>query len=307
LKRFLFAICLLASSFSVATVQGVSAQFRTSDGVSLHYYEAGNGPVLVLIPGWTMPADIFEPQINELSHKFHVVALDPRSQGDSEKTAEGNYLERHALDIQELMDHLQIREATLLGWSNGVPDVLTFVDKQGTSKIRGVILVDGFLNASDPQMQRSMNGMLQMLQADRVKFTDAFVRSMYATKQPELYIKHVEEQALKTPTNTAVTEMYNVVAKGDFTPIVQKLDRPVLYICEPPLEAQGKLLQQILPAGRVEVFKDSGHAIFVDQAEKFNKVVSDFIASLPPMPKDVPAKPKAQPERLPPPQEPPKR
>ena len=69
-------------------------------------------------------------------------------------------------------------------------------------------MVDGLVNASG--MQPSMAGMLKSFQADRTKFTDGFVRSMYTSKQTEAYIAHVKEQSLKTPTNTAVVEIYNV-------------------------------------------------------------------------------------------------
>jgi hypothetical protein len=106
----------------------------------------------------------------------------------------------------------------LLGWSNGVPDVLTFVQQIGTTNLRGVVLVDGFLNLSDPQMQKAMSNMLKAFQADRPKFTGGFVRSMCASKQTEEYILHIKEQSLKTPTTTAVVEMFNIVSKGDFTP-----------------------------------------------------------------------------------------
>ncbi len=276
--------CILSfaaiASIAQAEVRATSATFRTSDGVSLHYFDAGSGPALVLIPGWTMAADIFEPQINELSQRFRVVALDPRSQGDSEKTADGNTLERHAQDISELLEHLDLHDAVLLGWSNGVPDALTFVDQNGTAKLRGLVLVDGFVNVSDPQMQKAMFGMLKSFQADRHKFTDGFVRSMYASKQPEEYILRVEKQSLKTPTNTAVVEIFNVVSKGDFTPILAKVDKPVLYICGARLESQGKIVVSNVAKARVEVFKDAGHAMFVDDAERFDHVVSDFVESV---------------------------
>jgi pimeloyl-ACP methyl ester carboxylesterase len=62
-------------------------------------------------------------------------------------------------------------------------------------------------------------------------------------------------------------------ADGDFTPILAKLDKPVLYICQPQLESQGKLLQATLPKARVEVFKNVAHALFVDDPEHFNKIV----------------------------------
>jgi microsomal epoxide hydrolase len=283
MKRLALLCSFLLLSFCVnASVRANSETFRTSDNIALHYFDAGSGSAIVLVPGWTMSADIFERQINELSKRFRVVALDPRSQGDSDKPSDGNTLERHAMDIKELLEHLKLQSAVLLGWSNGVPDVLTFVEQIGTANLRGVVLVDGFLNVGDPSVQKALNGMLQKFQADRPKFTDGFVRSMYLTKQTDEYILHVEEESLKTPTNTAVVEMFNVVSKGDFTPILARMDKPVLYICEPQLESQGKLLQAILPKARVEVFKGMGHALFVDDAEHFNKVVTEFVDSLPP-------------------------
>jgi non-heme chloroperoxidase len=281
MKNLKYLCCLLIVSSCVhAAVRARSATFRTSDGVSLHYFDAGTGAAIVLIPGWTMAADIFEPQINALSTRFRVIALDPRSQGESEKTADGNTLDRHAQDIQELLEHLELHSVVLLGWSNGVPDVLTYVEQKGTANLRGVVLVDGFLKFSDSQMQKGLAGMLQMFQADRPKFTDRFVRGMYTSKQTEEYILQVKQESLKTPTNTAVVEMFNILSRGDFTPILAKVDKPVLYICEPQLESQGTLLQASLPKARVEVFKNAGHAMFVDDAEHFNKVLVEFVDSL---------------------------
>lgn len=286
MRTTLLFICLaLFATSATAAVRAKSETFLTSDNVTLHYFDAGSpqSPAIVLIPGWTMPADIFEPQINVLSAHFHVIALDPRSQGDSQKTPEGNYPERHAHDIDELLQHLNVTSAVLLGWSNGVPDVLSYVAKVGTAKLRGVILVDGFLDFSSPQMQKGLAGMLNLFQIDRPKFTDTFVRNMYATKQTDEYIQHVKEASLKTPTNTAAVEMFNVLSLGDVTPILAKLDKPVLYIYEPQLESQAKLIQSKLPSARTEVFK-AGHAMFVDDPDHFNKVVADFINSLPTSP-----------------------
>ena len=53
--------------------------FKTSDGVRLHYLEAGSGPqTIVFIPGWLMPAAVFEQQLIDLSNQYRVLALDPR-------------------------------------------------------------------------------------------------------------------------------------------------------------------------------------------------------------------------------------
>jgi non-heme chloroperoxidase len=277
----LLCVIVTTSLLTHAAVNAKSETFKTSDGVTIHYFDAGSGPAIVFIPGWTMAADIFEPQINGLSQKFRIIALDPRSQGDSEKVPDGNYLQRHAQDVKELIDHLQLPSVVLLGWSNGVPDALTFVDRYGTTNLRGVILVDGLIDLSSPEWQKGMAGMLLTVQQNRAQFTDGFVRSMYNTKQTEDYIQHVKDQSLKTPTNTAVTEIFNVVAKADFTPILTKLDKPVIYICESRLSPQGDILKSKIPGARVEVFPNAGHAIFVDEPEHFNKVVTEFVDSLP--------------------------
>jgi pimeloyl-ACP methyl ester carboxylesterase len=50
-----------------------SAQFRTSDGVELRYLEAGSGPTLVFVPGWTMPAEIWEHQLRHFASTHRVL------------------------------------------------------------------------------------------------------------------------------------------------------------------------------------------------------------------------------------------
>ena len=98
LTRPLLMIVLMSSSLGAAEVRG--GFFTTSNGVRLHYLEAGRGPSLVFEPGWTMPADIWQPQIDYFSRSYHVVALDPRSQGESQKVTEGHSIERRAGDIK---------------------------------------------------------------------------------------------------------------------------------------------------------------------------------------------------------------
>ena len=78
--------------------------FKTSDNVKLHDLEAGTGPPIFFEPGWSMPAWIGDPQIQYFAEHYHVVALDPRSPGDSDKPLDGNSPERRAQDIKELDD-----------------------------------------------------------------------------------------------------------------------------------------------------------------------------------------------------------
>lgn len=275
----LLVLCL-AASVAAQDRKEKSGTFRTSDGVTLHLVEAGSGRAIVFIPGWTMAADIFEPQISALSSKYHVIAIDPRSHGDSGKPSEGNDLARHAADIKEMIDGLKLTNVVLAGWSNGVADVLSYVDRYGTANVGAIVLIDGFVKVNGPDMMTSMNALLQSFQSDRAKFTDRFVRSMYKSKVSDQYIDHVKQQSMKTPMNTAVVEMFNVISKGDFTSVLARVDKPLLYVCEPFLESQGKLVQQNVPNARIEIMKDAGHALFVDEPQKFNDLVASFVDSI---------------------------
>ena len=90
--------CIVAALASAAGSTGgipghdcKSRYFVTSDGVRLHYLEAGPqlGHTIVFVPGWTMPAWIWRPQIQAFARRYHVVAFDPRGQGDSDAPAVG--------------------------------------------------------------------------------------------------------------------------------------------------------------------------------------------------------------------------
>jgi microsomal epoxide hydrolase len=257
--------------------------FKTSDGVKLHYLEAGGGPPIVFEPGWSMPGWIWEQQIRHFAEHYHVIALDPRSQGDSEKTLEGNSCERRAQDIKELIEHLKLGPAVLVGWSLGVPELLSYAEQFGGSHVRAYVLVDGFAwEKQDPQFLTGMVGMYTQVQTNRRAFTEKFVRSMYKKPQPEEYIQRVMTASLKMPTDSAVAASVSSISRASWHFALAKLDRPVLVMCQARLKSMAAdPVVALVPTARVELFEDAGHALFVDDAERLNSVLEDFIHHLP--------------------------
>jgi microsomal epoxide hydrolase len=151
------------------------------------------------------------------------------------------------------------------------------VDRFGTDKLRGLVLVDGFVNI-DPQLANSFYSLLKAPQVDRAKWTDGFVRSMYRKPQSEDYLRSIEQASMRTPTNSAVVLAFDMTQIGDLTPVLAKITKPVLYVNEPQLAAQAQMLKAKFPSVRVETFEDAGHALFVDDAEPFNRLLDEFIS-----------------------------
>lgn len=253
------------------------------DGAKIHYIEAGQGPAIVLIPGWSMAAEIWEPQITALSKSHRVVAYDPRSQGQSTKTPEGSSPEVRARDLGAVLDQLKLAPATLVCWSLAVGECVTYVGQSGTGKVAGLVLVDGLAgNLIDPDTLPALVRYLGRLQKDRQKMTEAFVRSMFKKPQSEEYLKRVTEMSLQTPTDTGIALFVGGLAQ-DNSEALGKIDKPTLLTVtrNPFTMERYKEMNAKIPGSRMEIF-DAGHALFVDEPERFNKLVEDFVKSLAP-------------------------
>jgi non-heme chloroperoxidase len=263
-----------------------SGRFTTSDGVELHYLEAGSGPVIVFVPGFTMPSEIWEPQLRHFAAGHRVIALDPRSQGRSEKALEGHYLARRGQDIGELIAHLGAAPAVVVGWSSGVLEVLTYVQESGTGDLRAVGLVDMFIGVDQEPRQLHpfaplWTTWIEEIQLDRRAWTREWVQGMYRSEQPDEYLDTITEAVLATPTNTAVTLLTNLMFMGptDLRPALDALDRPVLYVVTSRDRAEMVRARRV--DVRVAVFENAGHALFVDEADRFNRLLEEFLATLP--------------------------
>jgi microsomal epoxide hydrolase len=238
--------------------------------------EAGSGPTIIFIPGWTMPAHIWELQLEHFSKRYRFVALDPRSQGDSDKPAQGNYPERRAQDIKELIEHLGDAPVVAAGWSTGMTELLTYVDLFGTRHVSAFVLVDTFI-VKPPWFQRDVLKLAHQLERDRAAAMEAYVRWMFKKPQSESYISSLVNASLKTPVDTAVALLASFLAQDDWRPTLGKIDKPLLYVAEAVLKLDAEMLQSIVPAARVEIFDEAGHALFVEEVTRFNSMVDNFV------------------------------
>ena len=274
-------LCILLAPSVMA--QTKSEFFKTSDGIRIHYVEAGIGRPIVFIPGWTMPAWIWQKQIDEFSKKYHVIAVDPRSQGESDKPSYGHLPETRARDYKELVDHLSLKQPVLVGWSMACGELVKYAEQFGTENVGGFVLVDGFLlDKPSPELFAALSGWMNQLQQDRQKQADAFVRGMYKKPQAENYYKRVIEASMQVPADTAVVLIYNGFAVKDFPIGIAKMNRPVLFAYQAETQQSADLLKSKLSDKvRLERFDGDGHALFVDDPEKFNRVLEEFLQSLP--------------------------
>ena len=116
--------------------------FVTSDGVQLSYIRQGSGRPIVLLHGWSQCAEEFKHQIEPLSVRYDVIAVDQRSHGESQKVSYGLKISRLSKDLYELLTELDLNNVTLLGHSMGSCVIWCYLDLFGPERLSKIILVD---------------------------------------------------------------------------------------------------------------------------------------------------------------------
>jgi non-heme chloroperoxidase len=112
------------------------------DGTQIHYKDWGRGRPVVLSHGWPLNADSWEAQMLFLAeHGHRCVAHDRRGHGRSSQPWDGNEMDTYADDLAELIEALDLRDLTLVGFSTGGGEVARYVGRHGTGRLAGVVLV----------------------------------------------------------------------------------------------------------------------------------------------------------------------
>lgn len=258
-----------------------SHYFMTRDGLRLHYLEAGSGPrTIVFIPGWLMPAAIFRPQLEGLGEQFHVLALDPRSQGDSEVSNGPHDPEHRINDMEDFLQAAGVHEYVLAGWSLGVMESLDFIERKPQAGLRGLILIDNSIGAGKPpggtgsgtSRRNSLNPRV------REQYLRDFSREIFASPPSREIADAVLHSALQMPPRAANQLLAQPYPRTYWRDIVFRQTEPVLYVIRPRFRDQGQeLLARKGEAAQVEVFEKAGHALFVDEAARFNALTAAFV------------------------------
>jgi microsomal epoxide hydrolase len=259
--------------------------------VSLRVIEAGKPdarPVLVFIPGWSTGADIWRRQIETFAKTNRAVAFDPRSEGESTKTTSGNTPETRAQDLHALLDRLGVRRPVLIGWSQGVQDVAAYVEQYGTKDLAGIVLVDAAISdGADGMVARSQETaeqfkMFAVYQAHQKEYLAGMMRAIISKPQSDVVIERLVSTGMKTPSDIGVGMLVADMFGVNRTPALKKIDCPTLIIASAKsgeLPRQQAAANQI-PHARFEKIDDAAHAVFVDQPDRFDELLKNFLASL---------------------------
>lgn len=269
----------------------IDGRVTTPSGVSIHYLQSGSPTsdrALVLIPGWRLPAYLWREQLEKFSQIIRVIAIDPRSQGESTKITEGNSPESRARDLHDLLAAVGVVHPVLVGWSQGAQDVAAYVQQFGNDSVAAVVFVDSPVSIGPAEIEQHKEFSKIILSGISVyaehpaEYSRGMVDSLFKQPHPDLDKDKVVESTLKTPTDIGIAMLVMDIFGADRSAALAKLDKPALVIASassPLLDLQKAMAARIPGAGFVQI-EGAGHAIFIDQPNEFDGTLKTFLQSI---------------------------
>ncbi|HSQ66409.1 MAG TPA: alpha/beta hydrolase [Polyangiaceae bacterium] len=272
-----------------------ASYLETNDGAKIHYEEHGEGRPILLVHGWLCSSKFWQNNVPELAAAFRVVTLDLRGHGNSSKTLTGHTIGQYARDVRQVVEHLGLRDAVLLGWSMGGPVVLSYAQQYvEDSRLGALGLVDSCPFPFSPGAWNShalrnygydgMHATLAACAADLRKFAVDFTTRMFAGEPSGADMAWVVAEMMKTPPWIAEA-IYSDFVMSDLARTLPSIKVPLLVLAANSGVfrngiAMGEALASQAPHGTCIPFEDAGHMLFYERSQKFNAALTAFVKSL---------------------------
>jgi len=145
------------------------------------------------------------------------------------------------------------------------------------ARLLGLALVDNSIG--EPPAPHGSDFLVR-LRRERKATMDGFVRSLFARALPDAQIEALRDSALRMPLDASIALLSYPLPREHWRGIVHTFDRPLAYLVTPRFREQSQHLLAARPASRVEIFENAGHALFVDEAQRFNESMTRWIGAL---------------------------
>jgi non-heme chloroperoxidase len=259
---------------------------EVATNVRLHVTDVGSGRPVVLIHGFPLSDEMYEYQYEALAKAgFRAIGITMRGFGHSDKPGGGYSYDTYADDIKAVLDQLHLDNAVLGGFSMGGAIAIHYMSRHHAAHVSKLALFAAAAPCWTKQpdfpysffTKEDINGLIALGSVNRPALYDEFGKKFTATSTSlpagiGAWLGTINLQA----SGFAVEQMLAVLREADERENVKTITVPTLIL-------QGRLdhivsyqLAEQLQKAKLVPFEKSGHALFVEEPDKFNKELIEF-------------------------------
>ena len=289
---YLLAVIALLQFHAPARAQEIPhpEYIEVGRNVRLHVTDVGSGRPVVLIHGFPLSDEMYEYQYEALAKAgFRAIGITMRGFGHSDKPGGGYSYDTYADDIKAVLDQLHLDNAVLGGFSMGGAIAIHYMSRHHAAHVSKLALFAAAAPCWTKQpdfpysffTKDDINGLIALGSVNRPALYEEFGKKFTATSTTlpagiGAWLGTINLQA----SGFAVEQMLAVLRDADERENVKTINVPTLIL-------QGRLdhivsyqlaeqLQKAIPNSKLVPFEKSGHALFVEEPDKFNKELIEF-------------------------------
>ncbi|MFC3984040.1 alpha/beta fold hydrolase [Streptosporangium jomthongense] len=267
--------------------------FETADGTRLAYEDYGTGKPIVFVASWALGADMWEYQVPFFVEQgYRCVLLDRRGHGRSDRPSGGYDIDTRADDLATLVEHLDLREITLVGHSAGGGEVARYLVRHGEERVSRVAFVSAvlpFLKRTDdnPQGAPEMlcEAVIARFRKNRPKWFAQRAQGFYATHLGNDASPALVDLTLRRCLDTApwaTIEVWRSTFHADHREGLRAITVPTLVVHGTAdqsaiVEMTGRRTAQLVPGCVYKEYPTGGHGLFATHSEQLNNDILDLV------------------------------
>ncbi len=271
------------------------ATFTTKDGTELYYKDWGKGDPIVFCHGWPLSSDSWESQMFFFaSQGYRCIAHDRRGHGRSSQPWSGNEMDTYADDLSALIEKLDLKNITLVGFSTGGGEVARYIGRYGTKRVSKAVLI----SAVPPIMVKTsanpggiplevFDGFRNALLANRSQFfIDVPSGPFFGFNRPGAKVSQGlinswwMQGMMGGHKNTY--DCIKAFSETDFTEDLKKFDVPTLIIHGDddqvvPIDGAARASAKLIPNAKLIEYAGAPHGITDTHKDRVNSDLLAFI------------------------------
>jgi len=261
--------------------------FAQINGIRLAYSDQGTGLPVILVHAFPLSRAMWAPQVDALSGRWRVIAVDLRGHGDSDAPLWCYTLDQFVEDLRALLDHLALPQAVFVGLSMGGYILFAFY-RRYRERVRALVLADTRAQADTAEGRLGRFNLAQTAYRQGPSaVADAMIPKLFSPatlrERPELL--QLARGIIEANRISGIAgDLMAMAERADSTPLLNEITVPTLIIvgdqdvATPPSDA--RIMADGIRGSRLVVIPGAGHLSNLEQPEAFDQALMDFLKTL---------------------------